>query len=134
MKNKVKIMMLIVTCMSMLSMYSNPLRRVINVEGKFLHQKNITYTLYELQSNGTYKRLETNKGRKSYALRLHTNTTYVIKFVDKSLTVKFLELRIEKPTDMLIDVDFNTNKSIRVIYNRQGLKVIDMQFDEIGIT
>lgn len=134
MKNKVKIMMLIVTCMSMLSMYSNPLRRVINVEGKFLHQKNITYTLYELQSNGTYKRLETNKGRKSYALRLHTNTTYVIKFVDKSLTVKFLELRIEKPTDIIVDVDFNTNKSIRVIYNRQGLKVIDMQFDELGIT
>lgn len=127
-------MMLIVTCMSMLSMYSNPLRRVINVEGKFLHQKNITYTLYELQSNGTYKRLETNKGRKSYALRLHTNTTYVIKFVDKSLTVKFLELRIEKPTDIIVDVDFNTNKSIRVIYNRQGLKVIDMQFDELGIT
>ena len=123
---KTKVIMLILTCISMLSMYSKPR---VTVEGNFLHQKHVSYTLYELEDNGTYKELISSHGRKAYSVQCNTKTTYLIKFVDKTQTVKYLEFRIDRVKDIVVDVDFSTNQSIKLLYDKKGLKITDMSND-----
>jgi hypothetical protein len=134
MKNKMrktKVIMLILTCISVLSMYSKP--RVITVEGNFLHQKHVSYTLYELEDNGAYKELVSSHGRKMYSVKCNTKTTYLIKFVDKTQTIKYLELRIDRAKDIVIDIDFSTNQSIKLLYDKKGLKITDMSNDALAL-
>ena len=67
--------LLCILCILAVSANTRP--KVITVTGQFLHDKNVVVTLYELDSFGNYKELESFQSKKDYYIRLYTKTKYV---------------------------------------------------------
>lgn len=65
---------------------ANTRPRLITVTGQFLHDKNVVVTLYQVDSLGNYKELESSQSKKDYSIRLYTKTKYVLKFESKHKT------------------------------------------------
>lgn len=119
--------------MSTLSVYSKPRPNVINVDGTFHNQRNVNFVLYELLKDGSYKELEYGYGRRSFHFQCLTEKTYLVKFIDKKQNTKYLELRVEDSKDLLLDVDFSTNKSISLTYTKEGLTIREISFSSIAM-
>ena len=105
-----------------LAVSANTRQRVITVTGQFLHDKNVVVTLYELDSFGNYKELESFQSKKDYYIRLYTKTKYVLKFESKHKT-KYMEVEISIYKNLEVDIDFRQDNSIHLEYDDNGLSI-----------
>lgn len=101
---------------------ANTRPRLITVTGQFLHDKNVVVTLYEVDSIGNYKQLESSLSKKDYSIRLYTKTKYVLKFESKHKT-KYMELEVKIHKNIEVDVDFRQDNSIHLEYDGNGLSI-----------
>lgn len=101
---------------------ANTRPRLITVTGQFLHDKNVVVTLYEVDSIGNYKELESSLSKKDYSIRLYTKTKYVLKFESKHKT-KYMELEVKIHKNIEVDVDFRQDNSIHLEYDGNGLSI-----------
>lgn len=76
------------------------------LEGEFLHQKNVNYTVYKMNNEGTFVSEYRSKARKYYSITCDVGAKYLIRFQDKNQNVKFLMLDVTQSGTFTIDVDF----------------------------
>lgn len=112
--------LLCILCILALSANTRP--RVITVTGQFLHDKNVLVTLYQIDSLGNYKELESFQSKKDYYIRLYTKTKYVLKFESKNKT-KYMEVEIKIYKNLEVDIDFREDNSIHLEYDGNGLSI-----------
>ena len=115
-----------------LTSYSAIKPRIIMVEGNFLHDKNIKFTLYQVDSLGKYIELESSEAKKTYYVKCYTKTKYVLKFESKN-KVKYMEFEIKIHKNVQVDVDFNTDDNIHMEYSGNGLIIKKLNPTEIAI-
>jgi hypothetical protein len=87
------------------------------IEGVFLTKSYVSYTLYELQDNNDYKEVVTSVNRKNYKLTIDVNKKYLLKFEDKTGKIKYMSFIAYDSVDIIMDVDFKSNKSINLVYD-----------------
>lgn len=112
--------LLCILCILAVSANTRP--RLITVTGQFLHDKNVVVTLYEVDSIGNYKELESSLSKKDYSIRLYTKTKYVLKFESKHKT-KYMELEVKIHKNIEVDVDFRQDNSIHLECDGNGLSI-----------
>lgn len=77
------------------------------VEGSFLNQKNVNYTVYEMNHEGTFVSIDRVHARKYFSIVLDVNRKYIIRFEDKEHNVKFLLIDATDSGNFEVDVDFS---------------------------
>jgi hypothetical protein len=95
-------------------------QKVAYISGYFINQKIASYTLYELTNDNKYEEIQTtsaNVTKRKYDIMFDVNKSYLIKFVAKDNTTKYMKLIAYDEADIDIDVDFNTTKSISLVYD-----------------
>jgi hypothetical protein len=95
-------------------------QKVAYISGNFINQKIASYTLYELTSDNQYEEIKTssaNVTKRKYDIMFDVNKNYLIKFVAKDNTTKYMKLIAYDEADIDIDVDFNSKKSISLVYD-----------------
>ena len=60
------------------------------VQGSFISDKNIKYTIFKMEKDGALVAIEHVKGRKYYFVECNVGEKYVVKFQNKKGNVKFL--------------------------------------------
>jgi len=117
-----KKLLIILACVLTLTANSTTRPRLITVTGNILHEKNITFTLYEVDSIGNLKELESSQVKKDFYVRCYTKTKYVLKFEGKKKT-KYMEFEIKIHKNVEVDVDFSKDNSIVLECDGNGLSI-----------
>ncbi len=105
MKKIVSIMM--ITLVSMVSLAGNNKDRYhFVVEGEFLSQKKISYTVFQEDQKGNFVAIEHVKARKSYHVVCNTGHRYIVRFQNKKGDVKFLMIDAVQRGYFIADVDW----------------------------
>lgn len=76
------------------------------VEGEFLAQKNINYTVFKQTTSGKFVAIEHTKARKYYRVECNTGEKYIIRFQNKKGDVKFLMIDAVERGYFIADVDW----------------------------
>lgn len=77
------------------------------VEGSFLNQKNVNYTVYQMDREGTFVSIDHVKAKKHFSVVLDVSSKYIIRFEDKKHNVKFLIVDASQSGHFTVDVDFS---------------------------
>lgn len=93
------------------------------LEGEFLHKKNINYTVYKMNSEGTFISEYRTKARKYYSITCDVGSKYLIRFQDKDQNVKFLMLNVTKSGTFTIDVDFCRSYDAVLTFTKNGYAI-----------
>jgi len=77
------------------------------VEGVFLSEKNISYTVFKMDNRtGDFVSESHSKGRKYFSVTCDVGFKYIVRFQDKAGDVKFLMLDVTRNGYFTVDVDF----------------------------
>jgi len=76
------------------------------VEGEFLAEKKISYTVFQQNDKGVFVAIDHAKARKYYHLEFNTGHKYVIRFQNKKGDVKFLMVDAVERGYFIADVDW----------------------------
>jgi len=93
------------------------------LEGQFLSEKNIHYTIYKMDSEGTFKSIERTKSRRYYSITCDVGEKYLIRFQDKNQNVKFLIVEATKPGYFGANVDFRKSYDAVIRYTKNGYSI-----------
>jgi len=77
------------------------------VEGSFLSSKNVSYTVFKENKEGTFVCIERTKAHKVYRVECNTNGRYIVRFQNKKGDVKFLMIDASTYGYFQADVDWN---------------------------
>lgn len=77
------------------------------VEGSFLVSKNVYYTVYQQNSEGTFVSVEHTKAHKSYHIKCDAGYKYMVRFQNKKGDVKFLLIDASTTGYFRADVDWS---------------------------
>lgn len=90
------------------------------VEGSFLSQKNISYTVYQENQEGKFVAIERSKARKYYSFVFNTGHKYIIRFQNKKGDVKFLMVDAVQRGYFMVDVDWRKPYDGKITYEKIG--------------
>lgn len=91
------------------------------VEGEFIAQKNIHYTVYKLDAkSGLYKSEYRNKTRRYFYLECDRGARYLVRFQDKKGNIKFLMIEATREGYFGVNVDFNKSYDAVITYSKNG--------------
>jgi len=88
MKKIVVMMIIVLGAMSFTTKTKNPFHLI--VEGVFLADKNIKYTVYQMNASGDFVAIYRAKARKYYHIECSTGSKYIVRFQNRKGDVKFL--------------------------------------------
>jgi len=77
------------------------------VEGSFIADKNITYTIFKMDQVGDLIAIEHVKGHKHYFVECNVGDKYVVRFQNKKGDVKFLMIDATSTGYFEADIDWN---------------------------
>lgn len=86
------------------------------LEGSFLQTKNVSYTVYVLEKDGSLNKLYNTKCIKYYTIVCDVDRTYIIKFTSGNL-IKTLMVNVTKSGTFYLDVDFNKKIDAHLIFD-----------------
>lgn len=90
---------------------------ILTVEGKFMAQKNVKYTVFEYQEDGTLLEVFSGKGNQYFAVTLTTGNHYVVNFVSLNNEVKSLFIDADESGTFQLIVDFTKPNAGVLKYN-----------------
>lgn len=93
------------------------------IAGNFISKSYVSYTLYEVQDNNDYKEVVTVANKKNYKVTFDVNVKYLLKFEDKTGKIKYLSFIAYDSADLIMDVDFKSDKSINLVYDGEDIIV-----------
>lgn len=96
------------------------------VEGKFLNQKNITYTVYKMDSRGIFVKESRTKGKRYFSITCDVQCKYIIRFEDRNRNVKFLMVDAAKGGYFNVDVDFSRKHDAILQLTKVGYSLIPL--------
>ena len=76
------------------------------VEGSFIATKNVSYTIFKENKEGTFVCIERTKARKVYRVECNTGGRYLVRFQNKKGDVKFLMIDASTYGYFQADVDW----------------------------
>jgi len=109
--------MILLICFITLNANAAPKEPKAFIEGIFLNQASVSYTLYEVLDNNEYKIVTSAVSRRNYRLGFSLNKEYVLKFEDKNGKIKYMIFIAYDSVDLIMDVDFKSDKSINLVYD-----------------
>lgn len=128
MKTIIKLMLATVLCVVSSAAKSNPPAKDpyhLVVEGEFLAQKHVQYTVYKLDAKtGVFISESHNKGRKYFHIMCDRGSKYIIRFQDRKGNVKFLMVEATREGYYGVNVDFNKPYDAMVKYTKNGYDVM----------
>lgn len=104
------------------------------VEGKFLAEKNVHYTVYKLNSKGVFVSESHNKGKKYYSVMCDVGSKYLIRFQDKKHNVKFLMLDVTRHGTFTVDVDFSRSYDAVLQFTKNGYSITPLTNSMLQLT
>lgn len=93
------------------------------IAGAFISKSYVSYTLYEVKDNQDYKEVITVANKRNYKVTFDVNVKYLLKFEDKTGKIKYLSFIAYDSADLIMDVDFKSDKSINLIYDGEDIIV-----------
>ena len=93
------------------------------ITGNFISKSYVSYTLYEVQDNNDYKEVVTVANKRNYKVTFDVNVKYLLKFEDKIGKIKYLSFIAYDSANLIMDVDFKSDKSINLIYDGEDIIV-----------
>jgi hypothetical protein len=115
MKTTIKSIMILLICFITLNVNAAKQPEAF-IEGVFLNQSSVSYTLYEVLDNNEYKIVTSAVSRRNYKIGFSLNKEYVLKFENKDGKIKYMSFIAYDNAEIIIDVDFKSNKSINLVY------------------
>lgn len=104
------------------------------LEGRFLSEKGVKYELYKVEGIDYSVKELSSSGNKYFSVQIDVGAKYVMKFTSKSGKVKYLNIEVQSPGYLAIDVDFSNDSSANLVYNKSkknGYDLRKIQEDEI---
>jgi hypothetical protein len=126
MKTTIKSIMILLICFITLNANAAPKEPKAFIEGVFLNQSFVSYTLYEVLENNEYKIVTSAVSRRNYRLGFSINKEYVLKFEDKNGKIKYMSFIAYDSANIIIDVDFKSDKSINLVYDGEEVLISDI--------
>jgi hypothetical protein len=93
------------------------------VEGEFLSQKNVSYTIFEESKDGAFVAIEHVKARKYYFVECKVGKKYIVRFQNKQGDVKFLMIDAAKHGYFQVDVDWSKPYDGKITLEKIGYAV-----------
>jgi len=93
------------------------------VEGEFLSQKNINYTIFEENKDGKFVAVDHVKAKKYYFVECKVGKKYIVRFQNKEGDVKFLMIDAAKYGYYQVDVDWNNPHDAKITLEKIGYAV-----------
>lgn len=124
MKTILKLVLATVLCVvsTVVKSNTNPMKDPyhLTVEGKFLAEKKVAYTVYKQDSRGVFVSESRGKSRNYYSFLCDVGCKYIISFRDRHGNTKFLMIDVTKPGYFGVDVDFSKKNDAQLKYNKHG--------------
>lgn len=96
------------------------------VEGEFLAEKNINYTVFKEATSGKFVAIEHTKARKYYRVECNTGEKYIIRFQNKKGDTKFLMIDAVQSGYFIADVDWRKPYDAKIILEKIGYCLIPL--------
>lgn len=122
MKKAIKSILIILVCMISLNVQANNRKPKAHIEGKFINHSDVTYTLYK-QVKGGYEEILTDNSKKSFWVNCVVGQRYLLVFTDKTGKTKYMSFIAHDAINIVIDVDFSSNKSIDLVYDGKDVTI-----------
>lgn len=126
MKTTIKSIMILLICFITLNVNAAKQPQAF-IEGVFLNQSSVSYTLYEVLDNNEYKVVTSAVSRRNYKIGFSINKEYVLKFEDKNGKIKYMSFIAYDSANIIIDVDFKSDKSINLVYDGEDILITDIE-------
>jgi len=126
MKTTIKSIMILLICFITLNVNAAKQPQAF-IEGVFLNQSSVSYTLYEVLENNEYKVVTSAVSRRNYKIGFSINKEYVLKFEDKNGKIKYMSFIAYDSANIIIDVDFKSDKSINLVYDGEDILITDIE-------
>lgn len=138
MKTIIKLMLATALCIvsSVSKSSTNPMKDPYHlvVEGTFLAEKHVQYTVYKLdEKTGAFVSESRNKGKKYFSVVCDKGSKYIIRFQDRKGNVKFLMIEATKEGYFGVNVDFNRSYDAVVKYSKNGYSVTPLTNSGINL-
>lgn len=90
---------------------------ILVIEGKFAAEKNVTYTIFQIQDDGNLEQLSSEKGTRYFSCKLEVGNKYIIQFTSKENVTKELTVDVTDSGFFQVIVDFKRSDSAKLEYN-----------------
>jgi hypothetical protein len=90
------------------------------VEGEFLADKNISYTIFQQDQTGKFVAIEHVKSRKYFLVECNTGHKYIVRFQNKKGDVKFLMIDAVERGYFMVDVDWSKPYDGKITLEKTG--------------
>lgn len=90
------------------------------VEGQFLAEKHIQYTVYKKDARGIFVSEFRDKAKKYFYVSCDKGSEYIVRFQDKHGNVKFLMIDATKEGYFQVDVDFAKPYDAKIYLTKVG--------------
>lgn len=108
----------------LLSVATTAASKPLTIEGKFINaHKHVTYDLYVMQSDSTYKLISSQTGSRYFSVQVNSGATYLMRFTCEqgdSSVVKFLLINPVKKDDFAVKIDFSNENSAELYWHTQA--------------
>lgn len=105
MKKIVTLMLIVLGITALQAKTKDPYHLIL--EGEFLNQKHVDYTVFMMNDEGTFISEFRDKGRKNFYILCDVGNKYIIRFQDKNRNVKFLLVDASRSGYFAVNVDFS---------------------------
>ena len=92
-------------------------QKVAFISGNFINSRVASYSLYQLNTENEYTLIKSVDNKRKFDVTFDVNTDYLVKFTTKDNKVKYMKLIAYDEIELDIDVDFNSTKSISLVYD-----------------
>lgn len=99
---------------------------ILLVQGRFLGEKNVQYTIYKMNKKGVFVNEIRTKGRKFYNIECQRGCKYIIRFQSKKGDVKFLMVDATNSGYFGVNVDFTKPYDAKITYTKNGYSLIHL--------
>ena len=114
-------MLIILVCMISFNAQAHKQPKA-HIEGKFINSTDVTYTLYK-KVKGCYEEILTDNSKKSYWVNCSVGQAYLLMFTDDTGKTKYMSFIAHDEVNIIIDVDFNSDKSIELVYDGKDVTI-----------
>lgn len=119
MKKLINSIVVILLCVTSLQATGKEPKHLI-VEGEFLNDKNVNYTIFQSADDGKFVAVEHVKARKYFLVECNIGYKYIVRFQNKKGDVKFLMIDAAQKGYFMVDVDWQKPYDGKITFEKTG--------------
>ena len=122
---KIVLLLLVVLSTAVIAKSKDPFHLI--VEGAFLADKNVKYTVYKMNTKGDFVAIERAKAKRYYRIECSTGSKYIVRFQNRKGDVKFLMIDAVEYGYCGANVDWSNPYDGKITLEKNGYSLA--QFD-----